>query len=358
MPDSNFSRALLDWYNPSNRVMPWRGEKDAYPIWVSEIMLQQTKVDTVRPYYLRWVARFPNIQSLASATEAEVLKVWEGLGYYARARNMLKAARVIMEIFGGEFPHRLEDIRSLPGIGAYTAAAIASIAFGLNEPVIDGNIRRVLARVKNIRGPLGNSIAEMDFLSAARDLLPDGQAGDFNQAMMDLGATICIPHQPHCDECPVQQFCTAFRTGTQVELPVIPPKPQVPRIEVTAAVIHRGEEVLIAHRPAHGLLGGMWEFPGGKMEPGETDEESLAREIREELGAEVEVGAKLGSYKHAYTHFRVTLTAYHCRVASGEPRALEASEIRWVTITQLGTFPMGKLDRMISSTLLEANRNT
>jgi len=353
VPDSNFSRALLDWYNPSNRVMPWRGETDAYPIWVSEIMLQQTKVDTVRPYYLRWMARFPDIQTLASATEAEILKEWEGLGYYARARNMRKAARVILEKFGGEFPRRLEDIRSLPGIGAYTAAAIASIAFGLDEPVIDGNIRRVLARVKNIRIPLGSPIAELDILSAARDLLPGGQAGDFNQAMMDLGATICIPRQPRCDECPVQRFCAAYGTGSQSDLPVIPPKPNVPRIEVIAAVIHRGEEVLIARRPSSGLLGGMWEFPGGKVEPGETDVEALAREIREELGMEVGVGVKLGSYKHAYTHFRVTLRAYHCSVASGEPRALEASEIRWVSITQLGTFPMGKLDRMISSTLME-----
>jgi A/G-specific adenine glycosylase len=338
--------------------MPWRGEKDAYPIWVSEIMLQQTKVDTVRPYYLRWMARFPDIQTLASATEAEILKEWEGLGYYARARNMLKAARVIMEKYAGEFPCRLEDIRSLPGIGAYTAAAIASIAFGLDEPVIDGNIRRVLARVKNIHSPLGSPNAEMDFLSATRELLPVGQAGDFNQAMMDLGATICIPRRPRCDECPVQRFCAAYGTGTQADLPVIPSKPQVPRIEVIAAVTHRGEEVLIARRPSSGLLGGMWEFPGGKLEPGETDEEALAREIREELGADVEVGTNLGSYKHAYTHFRVTLRAYHCRVTSGEPRALEASEIRWVKITELGKYPMGKLDRMISSTLMETNKDT
>jgi A/G-specific adenine glycosylase len=337
--------------------MPWRAQKDPYRIWVSEIMLQQTRVETVRAYYLRWMELFPDIKTLAKAGEGEVLHAWEGLGYYARARNILKAARVIVAKFGGEFPSRLEDIRRLPGVGAYSAAAIASIAFGLDEPAIDGNIRRVLARVKNIRSPLGSQQAELDFLSSARDLLPLGQAGDFNQAMMDLGAIICIPRAPRCDHCPVQRFCIAFRAATQAELPVIAPKPQVPRIEVTAAVIHKDDKVFIARRPSHGLLGGMWEFPGGKLEPGETDEQALAREILEELGAEVKVGEKLGSYHHAYTHFRVSLRAYHCSLLSGKPRALEASEIRWVAINELGDFPMGKLDRMISRTLLESAKN-
>ncbi len=226
----------------------------------------------------------------------------------------------------------------------------------MDEPAIDGNIRRVLARVVNIQSPLGSPQAEIDFLTAARDLLPVGQAGNFNQAMMDLGATLCLPRQPRCGECPVYKYCDAFSTGTQSELPVVPPKQQVPRIEVTAAVIRQGEKVLIARRPSHGLLGGMWEFPGGKVEPGETDEEALAREIREELGADVEVGAKLGSFQNAYTHFRVTLRAYYCSLLTGEPQALEASEIRWVAISNLGSFPMGKLDRMISRTLLEANK--
>ena len=337
--------------------MPWRVEKKPYPIWVSEIMLQQTRVDTVRPYYLRWMKRFPDLRSLAEANEEEVLHTWEGLGYYARARNMLRAARVIVEKFGGEFPRGKNDIRGLPGIGAYTAAAIASIAFGLDEPAIDGNIRRVLARVENIRSPLGSPQAENEFIASAKRLLPHGKAGDFNQAMMDLGATICTARKPHCAECPVQQFCEAFRLDAQAELPVITPKPQVPQIEVTAAVIHRGDFVLIARRPSQGLLGGMWEFPGGKVEPGETDEQALAREIREELGAEVDVGGKLGSYQHAYTHFRVTLRAYNCCLLSGEPKALEASEIRWVEISELGSFPMGKLDRSISRTLLEAGKN-
>ena len=334
--------------------MPWRGEKDAYRVWVSEIMLQQTRVDTVRAYYLRWMALFPTVKALAAAGEEEVLKAWEGLGYYARARNLLKAARFIVDKFGGVFPNKLEDIRQLPGVGAYTAAAIASIAFGLDEPAIDGNVRRVLARLHEIRSPLGNPQAEKGFESAARDLLPPGRAGDFNQAMMDLGSTICTPRKPRCSECPVQGFCAAFSTGNQNEFPVLPPRPVVPCIEVTAAVIEQDGRVLIARRPSKGLLGGMWEFPGGKVEPGETDARALVREIREELGAAINVGAGLGTFKHTYTHFHVTLRAYYCDLIEGEMRPIEASEIRWVDPPQLESYPMGKLDRMISQTLLES----
>jgi A/G-specific adenine glycosylase len=349
----SFSESLLTWYLPDSRGMPWRGANDAYQVWVSEIMLQQTRVDTVRSFYLRWMRQFPDVKSLAEASEQDVLKAWEGLGYYARARNLLKAARLIMEQYDGVFPSNLHGISSLPGIGAYTAAAIASIAFGLDEPAIDGNVRRVLVRVQNIRAPLGSPKAEDKFQTAARNLLAPGRAGDFNQAMMDLGSSICIPRQPRCSECPVHQFCAAYKAGTQAELPVKLPKPMVPTIQVIAAVIHKDAQVLIARRPSSGLLGGMWEFPGGKVEPGETDEEALKREIIEELGAKVQVGACLGDYKHAYTHFHVVLRAYDCELPHDEPQPLEASEIRWVEIKTLESFPMGKLDRMISRALAQ-----
>ncbi len=353
MSPNSFSETLLTWYQPDSRGMPWRGEKDAYRVWVSEIMLQQTRVDTVRSYYKSWMRQFPDLKSLAGASEQDVLKAWEGLGYYARARNLLKAARLIMEEYGGVFPGNLQEISSLPGVGAYTAAAIASIAFGQDEPAIDGNVRRVLARVKDIRAPLGSPEAEEEIQAAARSLLPSGKAGDFNQAMMDLGSSICIPRKPRCSECPVHQFCAAYKAGTQAQLPVKLPKPVVPTIQVIAAVIHKDGRVLIARRPSSGLLGGMWEFPGGKVELGETDEEALEREILEELGAKVQVGSCLGAYKHAYTHFHVVLRAYDCELLHGEPQPLEASEIRWVEIKTLENFPMGKLDRMISRALAE-----
>ena len=352
MKTKEFSRTLLAWYDADRRAMPWRGMKDPYRIWISEIMLQQTRVEAVRPYYLRWMERFPNLKSLALAAEADVLHAWEGLGYYARARNLLKAAVVIQEKYDGKFPDRMEDMRSLPGVGAYTAAAIASIAFGADEPAIDGNIRRVLARVMDIAAPLGTPAAEQSLHQAAFDLLPTGKAGDFNQAMMDLGATLCLPRQPHCVDCPVREYCDAFQQGTQTQRPVNPPKKEVPRIEVTAAVLRRGNEVLIARRPSSGLLGGMWEFPGGKVEAGESDQQALAREIREELGVDIRVGERIGTFQHAYTHFRVTLRAYECILQEGQvPEALEASEIRWAEIGTLASFPMGKIDRMISKTL-------
>ena len=347
------SQTLLAWYVEDSREMPWRGLTDPYSIWVSEIMLQQTRVETVRPYFLRWMALFPDINTLAHASEQDVLHAWEGLGYYARARNMLKAARMVGSEYGGRFPGNTEDIRRLPGVGVYTAAAISSIAFGADEAAIDGNIRRVLARLGDISEPLGSPEAEVKFKQSAGELLPRGKAGEFNQAMMDLGATICTPKQPKCNTCPVKGFCRAFELGIQTERPVIPVKAAVPHIQVTAAVIHRNEQVLIALRPSGGLLGGMWEFPGGKVEPGESDAEALVREIREELGTVVKVGEMVGTYKHAYTHFRVTLRAYHCDIQGIEPSALEAMEIRWVAVGALVDYPMGKIDRLISQTLLE-----
>jgi A/G-specific adenine glycosylase len=348
-----FSQALLAWYDEESREMPWRGLTDPYSIWVSEVMLQQTRVETVRPYFVRWMALFPDMNTLAHAREQDVLHAWEGLGYYARARNMLKAARMIVEEFAGDFPHDIEVIRRLPGVGVYTAAAISSIAFGANEAAIDGNIRRVLARLGDISVPLGSPEAEEKFKHSTGELLPRGKAGEFNQAMMDLGATICIPKQPKCIACPVKRFCRAFELGIQAERPVTPVKVAVPHIQVTAAVIQLNEQVLIALRPSGGLLGGMWEFPGGKVEPGESDSEALVREIREELGTVVGVGEMVGTFKHAYTHFRVTLRAYYCDIKGIEPAALEAMEIRWVDVGELADFPMGKIDRMISRTLVE-----
>jgi A/G-specific adenine glycosylase len=350
---TGFSQALLAWYDEESREMPWRGLTDPYAIWVSEIMLQQTRVETVRPYYLRWMALFPDINTLAQASEQDVLHAWEGLGYYARARNMLKAARMIVDEFAGDFPIDIEDIRRLPGVGVYTAAAISSIAFGEDESAIDGNIRRVLARLGDITEPLGSLEAEEKFRHSAEEFLPRGKAGEFNQAMMDLGATVCTPKQPKCNTCPVQRFCQAFELGIQAERPVIPLKAAVPHIQVTAAVIQRNLQVLIALRPSGGLLGGMWEFPGGKVEPGESDAEALVRETREELGTMVDVGGLVGTYNHAYTHLRVTLRAYYCNIKGIEPAALEAMEIRWVAVGALVDYPMGKIDRMISRTLLE-----
>ena len=343
---------ILDWYDRHARRLPWRDQPTPYRVWISEIMLQQTRVETVLPYFERWMQRFPTLQALAEASEQDVLKAWEGLGYYSRARNLYRAARLVMEQYNGRIPGEREQLEKLPGIGRYTAGAIASIAFGKDEPALDANIRRVLARVFNVTVPARSPEGERLLWQFAGATLPAGRAGDYNQAIMDLGSSICTPRAPACLICPINVFCEAFRLGVQEQRPVLDAKPAVPHYTVTAAVIHHDEDILIARRPENGLLGGLWEFPGGKLEPGESLPEGLRREIMEELGVPVTVGEPFGVYRHGYTHFKVTLHAFHCRIEAGEPQPLHASEIRWVPPDALHTFPMGKIDRQIAHRLL------
>jgi A/G-specific adenine glycosylase len=344
----SFTTRLLDWYAGHARSLPWRGHPDPYAVWVSEIMLQQTRVETVIPYFERWMSRFPTIASLAQADQQEVLAAWEGLGYYSRARNLQRAAQVVMDEFGGSLPADARMLRRLPGIGRYSAAAIASIAFGADEAALDGNIRRVLARLFDISEPARSPHGEGRLWELARLHLPAGKAGDYNQALMDLGASVCLARQPRCPDCPLKEDCQAYHLGIQEQRPVLPVRRATPHYIVTAAVIQRDGELLIARRPVKGLLGGLWEFPGGKLKEGEDLATCLRREIREELGVEIEVGDRLGVYKHAYTHFSVTLHAFACTLLAGEPQPLHASDLRWVRPAELPDHPMGKLDRQIS----------
>ncbi len=347
-----FNSLLIDWYQKNARSLPWRGLSDPYAIWVSEIMLQQTRVDTVIPYFERWLNLFPDISSLAAASEQAVLKAWEGLGYYSRARAMHRTAGLLVEKFNACLPDDHETLTRLPGIGPYTAAAIASIAFGLPFAVVDGNVKRVLARLLPYTQAVNTPSAEKDLRVKAHSLLPVKNPGDYNQAIMELGALICLPRSPKCSICPVSSLCTAYKENRQSELPVMKEKSIVPHITVTAGILHQDGKVLIAKRPSSGLLGGMWEFPGGKVETDETHAQALARELHEELGINATAGELLGEYHHAYTHFRVTLFAYHASVVSGEIKALQPSELQWVQITELEKYPMGKIDRMISRDLV------
>lgn len=344
---------ILDWYAENARSLPWRGRSSPYAVWVSEVMLQQTRVETVIPYYRRWMERFPTVASLAAASEEEVLRFWEGLGYYARARNLWRAAQQIQQEHHGELPADVAALRKLPGIGAYTAAAIASIAFGQDEATLDGNIRRVLARLIASRTPLRTPQSDRELLQFAQAQLPPGKAGEYNQALMDLGATICIPRQPRCELCPLSADCQSFQQGIQNEIPLTKPKNFLPHYVVTAAVIAQNDQFLITQRPRQGLLGGLWEFPGGKCEAGESLESCLRREIREELALEIEVGESFGVYRHAYTHYRVTLYAFRCTLPNGhQPTPLEGQAFCWVSRQQLAQFPMGKIDRQIARQLL------
>ena len=316
-------------------------------------MLQQTRVETVKPYYERWMERFPDVQTLAGADEQDVLKLWEGLGYYSRARSIHKAARVIVSDYDGMIPSDPAVLRKLPGIGDYTAGAIASIGYGLPAACLDGNIRRILARYYDIADPVRTPQTEKLLWKLAKENLDRERPGDFNEALMDLGSAICLPENPQCLLCPLYDDCLARQHGTTAERPVILKADPIPHYIVTAALIpdETGERFLLTKRPAKGLLGGMWEFPGGKQEPGETLEECIQREIREELDILIRPGEPFGVYKHADTHFKVTLHAFRCEHISGTPRALASDELGWFTSEEMQALPMGKIDRMIAQKL-------
>lgn len=348
---SDLAARLLDWYRRNRRDLPWRQTVDPYSIWVAEIMLQQTRVDTVIPYYERWLHEFPSVAALAAADQQEVLTQWEGLGYYSRARNLHKAARLMVERHDGQVPDDLKELLALPGLGKASSADILSIAFGQDIAAVDGNIRRVIARLFNIQTEQGTPVFETAVQQIVDEHLPPGEAGDYNQAWMDLGATVCLPTRPACADCPLAIFCQARQLGKQAERPVKKARAVVPTYIVTAGILRRAEQVLIARRPQDGLLGGLWEFPGGKIQDGETLPDCLRRELQEELGIEVGVGEQLGVYRHAYTHFKVVLHAFLIDEFSSEPRPLQASGLAWVSVADLATYPMGKIDRMISRDL-------
>lgn len=343
-------RSLLQWYSSMGRDLPWRRSRDPYAIWVSEIMLQQTQVKTVIPYYQRWLAQFPTVQSLAAADQQQVLKLWQGLGYYARARNLHQAAQMVVDRHNGNFPTQLEVAMTLPGIGRTTAGGILSAAFNSPVAILDGNVKRVLARLFALDVPPKQ--AEQQLWAWSTALLDLIHPRDFNQALMDLGATVCIAKKPACLLCPWREHCQAHQFNMQDDLPISESRAPLPHKMIGVAVIWNEQgQVLIDRRRPEGLLGGLWEFPGGKVEPGETIEACIRREIQEELGIEIEVGDRLITIDHAYTHFRVTLNTYHCRHLSGDPQPLACDEVRWVEVSELEQFPFPKANLQIIAAL-------
>jgi len=310
-------------------------------------MLQQTQVETVIPYYQRFLKNFPNVSALASANLSTVLKAWEGLGYYARARNLHKAARVILDQYGGLLPAEYALLKEIPGIGDYTAAAVASIAFSEPVPVLDGNVRRVLARWIAWREDPASPDGGRMLRQAAEKLLDRAHPGLWNQALMELGAILCIPRRPRCGECPVRKGCEAFRLGLTDEIPLRKKRKPRPHYQVTAAVIEKAGRLLIARRHEKGLLGGLWEFPGGKQEMGESLEEALRRELQEELAIDVEVGEKICAVDHAYTHFSITLHVFRCRLDSGRPQAIGCAAWKWVKPAELDQYAFPRADRRV-----------
>jgi A/G-specific adenine glycosylase len=336
---------LLNWYQKNKRAMPWRDHPNPYAVWVSEIMLQQTRVETVIPYFEKWMKLFPSIKALASADERTVLNAWEGLGYYSRARNLHKAAKITAEKFGGELPRDLDDLRSLPGIGRYTVGAIASMAFKMDEPTLDGNLRRVFSRVYDVDEFADSPAGEKILWGLAAENLPKGQAGDYNQALMDLGATICLPRNPRCLLCPLMAICKARQNGTQDLRPVLKAKKLVPQYVNAAAVIIERGRVLLSQRPVDGLLGGMWEFPNVRVEDDPASE--LANAIHAAYRLKVRKKEALGIVQHGYTHFKVTVHAFRCESVS----IPKDKNLKWVKLTELNEYPMGKVDRQIAQKL-------
>ena len=340
------SRALMAWFRRSARKMDWRETEDPYRIWVSEVMLQQTRVDTVLPYYRRFLSSFPTAKALADAPLDRVLKAWEGLGYYSRARNLHRAARILREEHGGRVPAEVEALMALPGVGRSTAGAIAAIAFRQDVPILDANVKRVVSRLHAVREELRRPAVERSLWEYSRRMILPGRARETALAMMDLGATVCTPRDPACHACPLARWCEARRLGWQAAVPRKPAKKTLPHQDVVVAVVgNREGKLLVGRRPDHGLLGGLWEFPGGKREPGESLARALLREIREELGVRIEVRRKIGTIRHAYSHFRVTLHAYRCGMAGGRIRLNR--EWRWAGPEELAGLAFPRATRKL-----------
>jgi len=344
---SLFRKRLIQWYQAHKRPLPWRNTKDPYAIWISEIMLQQTQVTTVIDYYHRFLERFPTVEALANASLDQVMKAWEGLGYYARARNLHKAAQEIMHRFHGKMPDTLEGLLSLPGMGKSTAGAVLSLGYEKPAAILDGNVIRVFARIFRITENVQHAHVVKLLWEIAENLLPSNNVRMYNEALMELGATVCKPQNPLCDQCPVSSFCEAFRYSVQHELPVKSPRRPIPHFHVTAGIIWKENRFLITQRPPKGLLGGLWEFPGGKQEKGETLSECLLREIREELNLEIEIIRHLASVNHAYTHFKITLHVFKCKYKSGKLRLCGCVDAKWIQAEEIENYAFPGADRKI-----------
>lgn len=346
---TDWTQALLAWFDRHRRAMPWRDQPTPYAVWISEVMLQQTQVDTVRPYFDRFMARFPDPARLAAASEEDVLRHWEGLGYYSRARNLRQAAIRLMEAHAGRVPATVAELLSLPGIGAYTAAAIASIAFGVAAPCVDGNVLRVMARFRARRDDIAQEATRRTTATFLTRHIPLERPGDFNQALMELGAMVCRPRQPLCDACPLRPACRARVQGLTATLPVKTRKAATPHHDMAAAIIKNREGgILIVQRPTGGLLGGLWDLPGGCIPTGGNPTVALTREIAASTGIRCRRLHPLGIVTHAYSHFRVTLQVFTCTQYTGRRRPHPSgnpADSRWATPAAIASLPFAGIAR-------------
>ena len=318
-------------------------------------MLQQTRVDQALPYFQRFIGRFPTVETLAEAELGDVLVQWEGLGYYARARNLHRAARSVVRDHGGRLPQSYDGLKRLPGVGDYTAAAVGSLAFGLPEAVLDGNVIRVLARFDSVEDDVTRSGVRRHLRARGQDLLDVERPGAFNEGLMELGATICTPKSPDCGRCPVSPGCLGRAGGQPERYPHKSKRASLPEFEIAVGIVVRDDgAILIQRRPENGLLGGLWEFPGGKLEAGESPGEACIRELREELGIVVVLLDAIEPIRHAYSHFKIRLHGFVCRLASGSPTGRQGQPHRWVASEDLGDYAFPRANRR----LIEALQST
>ena len=319
-----FAEDLIAWQRAHGRHdLPWQGTRDAYRIWVSEIMLQQTQVSTVIPYYARFMSSFPDVRALARAAEDDVLAHWSGLGYYSRARNLHAAARLVCERHGGSLPRDIDAVTALPGIGRSTAAAIIVFAYGERHAILDGNVKRVLARCFGIRGYAGESAVSAALWRQAEALLPQSDIEAYTQGLMDLGASVCARRAPRCDACPLQQRCVALRDGTIDQLPTPRPRRAVPHRTTTMLVLERDGEILLEKRPAPGIWGGLWCFP----EIASSEDAVQASAAR--FGFAVTAGEMMPPVEHGFTHFKLTITPQRLRVTASSTAVSEPGRQWW-----------------------------
>jgi A/G-specific adenine glycosylase len=349
-----FQKQLLGWFKANKRDLPWRIEpRNAWFTLLSEVMLQQTRVDQVLPYFEKFVKRFPTIQDFAQAERDDILLLWEGLGYYSRARNLHETAKIIVTTFDGVIPSDHQSLLSIKGIGPYTAAAVASQVFQKPFAVVDGNVIRVFARYTGLHDDVSSSKTKKIIQEIADSLLDHDQPGTFNEAIMELGAVVCKPKYPLCENCPISQGCVALHSVQTESIPYKAPKKKVPHYHIGIGVIFNDEgEILIAKRPDDKMLGGLWEFPGGKQEKGESIEETIIREFDEEVGIKIQLVKPYPPIKHAYSHFKITLHAWRGHLVSGEAKAKESSEIRWVWPENLMQYAFPKANRKLVDYIL------
>lgn len=342
---STLQQSLVHWFSQNQRDLPWRQSYEPYQIWISEIMAQQTQMDRVVEYFLRWMEVFPDIHTLAQAPEDRVLKCWEGLGYYSRARNIIKTAKILLRDHDAKLPANNKELLALPGIGPYTAGAIASIAYKQNAPVVDANIERIFARIFNIDLIPGSPEAKREFWLQAESVLPKGDARNFNQGLMELGALICRPKNPNCSACPLSSHCLALQYDLIPERPVPKKSTKIIPIDMATGVLSHNGMLFIQQRLADDVWGSLWEFPGGRMLKGETAEQTVIREYKEETEFKVQVEAKITTTIHHYTRYKVTLHCFRVSLVGSDcdPVLHAAQDFHWIPAKELSNyaFPAG-----------------